>query len=67
MSEMSENDKTDVNNYKTSSLNFMQNLSSSQILHDLTIENTLFRIILHNHHIQNISNQHTTLRNLLYT
>ena len=67
MSEMSANGETDENNYKTSSSNFIRNLSSSQILHDLTIKNTLFRISLHKNYIQIASNQCATSRNLLNT
>lgn len=67
MSEMSANGETDENNYKTSSSNFIRNLSSSQILHDLTIKNTLFRINLHKSYIQIASNQCATSRNLLNT
>ena len=67
MSEMSANGKTYENNYKTGSSNFIRNLSSSQILHDLTIKNTLFRINLHKNCIQIAINQCTTSRNLLNT
>lgn len=67
MSEMSANEETDEKGYKTNNLNFIRNLSNSQILHGLTIENTLFRIILHKHYIQIISNQCATPKNLLDT
>ena len=65
MSEMSANGETDENNYKTSCSNFIRNLSSSRILHNLTIKNTLFRINLHKNYTQITSNQCATSRNLL--